>query len=82
MSKTKERPKEASRVKKSSEHMVRGYCQRDNCTEWATYHVFDRRYGKLGAYCRDCSETLVSILNRQPADIVDRVDVQSMFPPL
>ena len=59
-------PKEASRVKKSPENMVQGYCQRKDCTEWASYHVFDRGGNKVGGYCTRDSEFLVRAINTTP----------------
>jgi len=75
----KEKPKEASRIKKKQ---FKGYCDRTNCTEWAVYHVFDKDLNLVGNYCRDCSESLVRGLNNMAPSGVKKIDVASFFPPL
>lgn len=80
MSKTKTTVfKEASRLKKTPENMIKGYCQRTDCSEWASYRVIDKNGDNRGGYCSRDSEFLVRALNNSSVNVIDTA---SFFPPL
>jgi len=75
--------KEATRIKKTPDHMVQGFCTRLNCVEWASYHVLDQDENNLGGFCSVDSEIAVRALNRvKPILPLSPKDIQLIFPPL
>ncbi len=78
--KQKTKLKEATRVKKTPEHMVQGFCTRLNCVEWSSYQVLDQNANSLGGFCSVDSETVVRALNRvKPILPLSPRDIQLMF---